>query len=167
VVDGVVDWQSQLDLALVSVWHRHGRNSNRAFALITGSGLTSGALATTYAHDSHNLVVIGRDPADMAMAANTLRASGGGYVAVAGGEVVGQVSLPVAGLLSEEPVTELAASFDQYVAAAAHLGVDEQPIRLVTSLPLPVVPSFRPTDMGLVDVSRQTHIAAFEFEEDL
>lgn len=163
VADGVLDWKSSPDLALVSVWHRHGHNDNHAFALIAGSGLRDGALATTYAHDSHNLVVIGRDEADMAAAANALRASGGGYVAVAGGQTLGHVPLPVAGILSQAPVSEVATGFDAYVGAAAELGVRDTPVRLVTSLPLPVVPSYRPTDMGLVDVSRQAFVPAFEF----
>jgi len=163
VTNGNVDWQSDPDLALVSVWHRHGRNDNHASALIAGTGLRTGALATTYAHDSHNLVVIGRNTTDMAAAANALRSSGGGYVAVSGGEVLGQVALPVAGLLSQSSVPEVAGEYASYIAAANGVGVVENPIRLVTSLPLPVVPNFRPTDLGLVDVSRQTFVPAFEF----
>jgi adenine deaminase len=163
VTNGNVDWQSDPDLALVSVWHRHGHNENHAFALIAGTGLRTGALATTYAHDSHNLVVIGRNTTDMATAANALRSSGGGYVAVSGGKILGQVALPVAGLLSQLSVPEVAGEFASYVAAANAVGVVENPIRLVTSLPLPVVPNFRPTDLGLVDVSRQTFVPAFEF----
>lgn len=160
---GVVAWQSDLDLALASVWHRHGLNANRSFVLIAGTGLREGALATTYAHDSHNLVVLGRNPADMALAAQALIACGGGYAAAAGGQLRALVALPVAGLLAEQPVPELGASFESFIAAAAALGVIDNPLGLLTSLPLPVVPSFRPTDLGLVDVERQVLIPAFEF----
>ena len=110
-------------------------------------------------------MVLGRNPADMALAARALIACGGGYAAVSGGQVRAVVELPVAGLLAEQPVPELAAAFEAFVAAAAALGVNENPLGLLTSLPLPVVPSFRPTDLGLVDVERQVLIPAFEFED--
>ena len=161
VAAGRVDWQPQADLALVSVWHRHGLNHNHASVLIAGTGLRAGALATTYAHDSHNLLVLGRDPADMALAANTLRECGGGYVAAAGGQVLGLAALPVAGLLADAPVEDLARDFEAFIRAASELGVAENPLGLLTSLPLPVVPRFRPTDLGLVDVEKQVFVPAF------
>jgi adenine deaminase len=164
LVDGNMRWQAREELALAAVFHRHGHNDNRAFVLLAHTGLQRGALATTYAHDSHNLVVVGRDPADMAMAANALIASGGGYVAVSGGNVQALAALPVAGLLAQKPVSDLAQEFEAFVTAAEALGVKENPIGLLTSLPLPVVPHFRPTDMGLVDVDRQQMIPAFQFE---
>jgi adenine deaminase len=161
--DGRVSWQEHGDLALAAVWHRHGRNENRSSVLISGTGLREGALATTYAHDSHNLVIVGKHPADMALAARTLIATGGGYVAVANGEVRAVAALPVAGILAKQPVPDLAADFQAFIDVAAELGVTENPVGLVTSLPLPVVPRFRPTDVGLVDVDRQVVIPAFEF----
>lgn len=162
VLDDRVSWQEHGDLALVAVWHRHGRNENRSSALISGTGLREGALATTYAHDSHNLVIIGRDPADMSLAARILIATGGGYVAVANGDLQALAALPVAGILAEQPVPDLAGDFQAFIQAAADLGVTENPIGLVTSLPLPVVPKFRPTDVGLVDVERQAVVPAFD-----
>ena len=165
VEQGRISWQGQPDLALAAVWHRHGRNRNRFAALISGTGLREGALATTYAHDSHNLVVVGRNPEDMALAARTLIASGGGYAAVAHGQILALAALPVAGILAARPVSELAREFGQFTQAAAGLGLTDNAIGLLTSLPLPVVPSFRPTDMGLVDVEKQIIIPAFEFVE--
>ena len=161
VVNGRVVWATHPELALVAVWHRHGLNDNRFTALIEGTGLRKGALATTYAHDSHNLVVIGRNPTDMAVAVNALTEAGGGYVAVAGGEVRALASLPVAGLLAQRPVPDLARDFALFIDAARALGVVEQPMGLLASLPLPVVPRFRPTDMGLVDVARQVIVSAW------
>ena len=76
------------------------------------------------------------------------------------GEITSLAALPVAGLLAEQPVAELAPDFERFVAKAAELGVTENPIGLLSSLPLPVVPSYRPTDMGLVDVNRQVLIPA-------
>ena len=161
VVDGRVVWEAPPDLALVAVWHRHGLNDNRFAMLIEGTGLREGALATTYAHDSHNLVVIGRDPADMAVAVNALTEVGGGYVAVSGGEVRALAALPVAGSLSQQSVPDLARDFEAFIDATGVLGVAEHPMGLLTSLPLPVVPCFRPTDKGLVDVERQVIVSAW------
>jgi len=162
---GMLSWQEYPDLALAAVWQRHGRNHNRSAALISGTGLHSGALATTYAHDCHNLVVVGRNPTDMATAARALIETGGGYVAVSNGQVQALAALPVAGILAEQPVPNLAQDFQSFIEAAAGLGVTENPIGLLTSLPLPVVPSFRLTDVGLVDVERQTTIPAFKFNQ--
>jgi adenine deaminase len=160
---GTVSWQEGPDLALVAVWHRHGHNDNRFTTLISGTGLHAGALATTYSHDCHNLIVIGRNPSDMALAVSALIDSGGGYVAVCDGQIRALVALPVAGILAERPVPDLARDFRVFVEAASQLGVTENPIGLLSSLPLPVVPRFRPTDIGLVDVDRQAIIPAFEF----
>ena len=82
MTDGVVPWSQDPDLALATVWHRHGQNNNTSAVLISGTGLQAGALATTYAHDCHNLVVLGTNPEDMAIAAKVLISTGGGYVAV-------------------------------------------------------------------------------------
>lgn len=164
LIEGIVPWQEDPDLALAAVWHRHGLNENRSAVLISGTGLRSGALATTYAHDSHNLVIVGRNPRDMAAAARALIDSGGGYVVVSDGRVQALAALPVAGVLADQPVSDLARGFQSFIEAAAALGVVENPIGLLTSLPLPVVPNFRPTDVGLVDVERQEVIPAFEFE---
>ncbi len=162
VVGGNVAWREHPDWALAAVWHRHGRNSNRGMALLGGSGLQRGAIATTYAHDSHNLVVLGRDEGDMAVAANALIQSGGGYTAACDGQVRALVALPVAGLLAEQPVAHLAQEFERFEQAAGGLGIPQNPISLLTSLPLPVLPSFRLTDCGLVDVERQALLPAFE-----
>jgi adenine deaminase len=163
--DGAVCWEQDPDLALVAVWHRHGRNDNRFATLISGTGLSAGALATTYSHDSHNLVAIGRNGSDLALAVSALINSGGGYVAACDGQILAQVTLPVAGILAERPVPELAREFRGFVEVARHLGITDNPIGLLASLPLPVVPRFRPTDMGLVDVDRQRFIPAFEFDD--
>jgi len=162
---GEVVWDSAPALALASVWHRHGLNSNHSFVLLAGTGLHEGALATTYAHDSHNLVVLGRSAEDMAVAARALIACGGGYATARDGKITALVELPVAGILAEEPVTVLGPKFAAFIAAAQELGVSENPIGLLTSLPLPVVPNYRPTDLGLVDVNAQTLIPAFVFQK--
>lgn len=165
LVNGKVIWEGNPDLALASIWHRHGRNHNHFSVLLEGIGLKAGALATTYAHDSHNLVVVGRSPADMAAAANLLIEAGGGYAAAAEGKKLALAALPVAGVLADCPVEELAGDFRTFMEAAASLGVAGDPISLLTSLPLPVVPAYRPTDMGLVDVERQELMETFVFHQ--
>jgi adenine deaminase len=159
--DGQVAWEEQGDLSLAMVWHRHGRNANRSSALIAGTGLRRGAVATTYAHDSHNLLALGRDHRDMAAAVRALIEVGGGYVAVANGEVIALAALPVAGILAQKPVAELAVEFDAFVRAVADLGIAENPMGLLTSITLPVVPRYRLTDMGLADVERQAIVPVF------
>jgi adenine deaminase len=161
--DGALSWREDPDLALVAVWHRHGLNANRNAVLISGTDLRAGALATTYAHDSHNLVIVGRNEKDMATAARALIEAGGGYVAVLEGQVLALAALPVAGILAQSPLDEVAQDFRAFIEAARRLGVLENPIGLLTSLPLPVVPRFRPTDLGLVDVEQQRVVPAFEF----
>jgi adenine deaminase len=161
VVNGEVDWQSDAELALVSVWHRHGRREGHTHVLLAESGLTGGALATTFSHDSHNLMVIGKNPEDMALAANTLIECGGGFAAVLNGEILACAPLPVAGILADRPVAEIANDFTGFIRAAARLGVTDRPMPLLSSLPLPVVPSCRPTDMGLVDVEKQEFVEPF------
>ena len=99
----------------------------------------------------------------MAVAAKVLISTGGGYVAVSEARVKALVALPIAGLLTERPVSDLAQDFLSFIEAAKSLGITDDPISLLTSLPLPVVPSFRPTDIGLVDVERQAIIHPFEF----
>jgi len=163
IENGVVLWQDEPDLALVGVFHRHGKNKNRTLTFLSGSGLRKGALAATYTHDSHNLIVIGKNSADMALAANDLIDAGGGYVAVAEGKVLGRAALPVAGVLAQQDVQSLAGDFNAFISAAKALGVEDNPIGLLSSLPLPVVPRYRPTDKGLVDVDRQEMVAAFKF----
>ncbi len=98
--------------SLISVQHRHGRHqAGTRLALLEGWGELQGAIATSYSHDSHNLVVLGRDPQEMMLAANTLIASGGGMAVVQQGEVLAHVAMPIAGMLSDLPASELAASF--------------------------------------------------------
>ncbi|MGN4998007.1 adenine deaminase C-terminal domain-containing protein [Aeromonas sp. 80P] len=98
--------------SLISVQHRHGRHqAGTRLALLEGWGELQGAIATSYSHDSHNLVVLGRDPQEMMLAANTLITSGGGMAVVQQCEVLAHVAMPIAGMLSDLPASELAASF--------------------------------------------------------
>lgn len=152
VRDGCIDWQSG-DCALAAVLERHGKSGGTAFGLVTGSGLRSGAVATTYFHDHHNLFVLGRDPGDMAAAVNRLRESQGGILTVRGGEVTAHLPLPVCGLLSEDSAEQVGAVLHMVREQLHALGyVHRAPIMSLCTLGLPVSPALKLTDKGLVDV---------------
>ena len=144
-----------LNYALALVVERHGKIGSRAKALIGGLNMEKGAIASTVAHDSHNMVILGRSPSDMAKAWKALLEAQGGYVVVLNGKVIAILKLPVAGLMSEEPIEKVAEEFKKIRRAERELGLEEDtPIPLISLLTLPVIPHVRVTDRGLFDVDR-------------
>lgn len=144
------------DLAKAAVIERHRGTGRIGLGFVSGFGLRRGALASTHAHDAHNLGVVGMNDADMALAANRLREIGGGQVAVRGGRVLAELPCPVAGLLSELPFEEVAAAASR-LDEAAHAGLGATypaPFMAMSFLALTVIPQLRITDRGLVDVTR-------------
>ena len=142
-----------------AVIERHGRGGGFAKAFIDGLGMEKGAVASTVAHDTHNIVVLGKSTSDMALAYETLRRKQGGYVAVLEGRVLALLRLPVAGLMSEEPVEEVSEKFKAFRKAEKTLGLSEEtPIPLISLLTLPVIPHVRVTDKGLFDVDKGSFI---------
>jgi adenine deaminase len=142
-------------LAKVAVIERHRNTGRIGLGFVRGFGIRRGAIATTLAHDAHNLVVVGVDDADMAAAANRLRETGGGQVAMANGEVVGEVPCPFGGLLSDLAVEEVAARTHALERAAKELGTTlPSPFSAMSFLSLSVIPELKLTDRGLVDVNR-------------
>lgn len=144
------------DLAKIAVIERHRQTGRIGRGFIRGFGLRRGALASSHAHDAHNVVVVGVDDADMAAAANRLREIGGGQVAVADGEVLAEVPCPIGGLLSDRPVEEVAAAAHRMeVAARDSLGASlPAPFMAMSFMALSVVPELKLTDRGLIDVVR-------------
>jgi adenine deaminase len=136
---------------LLAVVDRHRTHGGVALAVLRGFGLGRGALATTVAHDCHQLAVVGRDPDDMLLACRTVAAAGGGLAYVAGGRVEAVVELPIAGLLSERPAEEVAAA-----VAALGEAVGVEHFMGIVVLTLAVSPEARLSDLGLVDVATQT-----------
>jgi adenine deaminase len=144
-----------LNYALALVVERHGKIGSMAKALISGLNMEKGAIASTVAHDSHNMVILGRSPSDMAKAWKALLEAQGGYVVVLNGKVIAILKLPVAGLMSEEPIEKVAEEFKKIRRAERELGLEEDtPIPLISLLTLPVIPHVRVTDRGLFDVDR-------------
>jgi adenine deaminase len=143
------------DLLKVCVLERHGRNGNIGRGFVRGFGIADGALASSVGHDSHNVCVVGANDADMAVAVNRLIALGGGFVAVRGGAVLGELALPVAGLMSLEPFETVARSLAGLRDVVVGMGCPlAEPFLQLAFLALPVIPHLKITDMGLVDVDR-------------
>jgi adenine deaminase len=142
------------DLLRIAVAERHGRNGNIATGFVRGFGMQAGAIAATVCHDHHNLIAVGADYADMAVAANRLATLQGGFVVVRDGAVLAELALPMAGLMSLEPFEEVRARLEALRAAARVLGVGlEEPFLQLAFLALPVIPALKITDRGMVDVA--------------
>jgi adenine deaminase len=155
VVAGHAVADADADLAKIAVVERHLATGRIGLGFVAGSGLQRGALASSVAHDAHNLVVVGMADDEMAFAVDHLAGIGGGIVAVADGRVVAECPLPVAGLLSDAPLAEVIASSRACNAAAAELGWSgATPFLTLAFLGLSVIPSLKITDRGLVDVDR-------------
>jgi len=149
------------DVLKVCVVGRHGKNRNIGRGFVKGFGLRHAALASSIGHDSHNVCVIGSNDADMALAVNRLIAIGGGFVAAQNGTVLGELSLPLAGLMSLDPFPEVAEQLHALRDLVRGLGCTlPEPFLQLAFLPLPVIPHLKITDFGLVDVDRFQLIAA-------
>ncbi|MFD3228113.1 MULTISPECIES: adenine deaminase [Rahnella] len=153
VRDGAV--QIPDGFSLIWVQHRHGRHdATPKMALLEGWGALRGAIATSYSHDAHNLVIIGRDPVDMMIAANQLIASGGGMALSQHGKLLANIDMPIAGMLSDLPATELAKQFKNLRDLSAQVADWEPPYRVFkaiegTCLACNAGPHL--TDLGLTD----------------
>ncbi len=142
------------DVVAVAVLERHHRTGRIGRGFVTGFGLRRGALASTVAHDAHNIVVAGASSADMGVAVARLVELGGGQVAVLDGSVVAELALPLAGLMSDRPADQVATELRTLASAAAErLGVTvDEPFMLLSFVALSVIPELRITDGGLFDV---------------
>ncbi|WP_207485987.1 adenine deaminase [Arenibaculum pallidiluteum] len=145
----------EADMLKVCVLARHGVNRNVGRGFVRGFGLRRGALASSVGHDSHNVAVVGASDADMAVAVNRLIDLQGGFVAVVDGQVVGEMALPIAGLMSDLAHEEVERRLHDLRATVRAMGCDlPEPFLQLAFLPLPVIPHLKITDMGLVDVDR-------------
>jgi adenine deaminase len=148
------------DLARIAVVERHGKNGNIATGFVRGFGMTAGAIASTVCHDHHNIACVGQDYEDMALAANRLSELEGGFVVTRGGEVLAELALPVAGLMSLEPFEVVRDRLVGLRDAAKGLGVElTEPFLQLAFLALPVIPALKITDRGMVDVTKFEIIA--------
>ncbi len=155
VRDGLAVADPGRNLAKIAVAERHLGTGRVGLGFVQGFGLQRGAIASTVAHDAHNIVCVGVDDGDMARAIGRLAELGGGMVAVEGRGVRAELPLPVAGLLSDQPLDVVLAQSEALSDAAAALGCTvEAPFHAMSFLALSVIPSLKITDQGLVDVDQ-------------
>jgi adenine deaminase len=148
----------QLKLAVIE---RHHLTKNIGLGIVKGLGLKSGAIATTIAHDSHNLIIAGTNDFDMITAANAIKEMQGGLIVVNQGKVIASLELSIAGLMSERPYLEVATSLHEIHLALETIGAnkDFNPFLTLSFLSLPVIPELKLTDVGLFHVSKFEHIS--------
>ena len=153
-VDGCAVSDVENDILKLAVLERHHATGNIGLGLVKGFGLKRGALASTVGHDSHNLIVIGTNDEDMLAAVQELQRIGGGICIAEDGQIRGVLPLPVGGLMTNEPALMVAKQQAEMIALAREMGVPEfySPFLTLAFLSLPVIPSLKLTDRGLVDV---------------
>ena len=152
------------DLAKIAIVERHKGTGGITLGLVSGFGFTAKcAIASTVAHDSHHMIVVGTDDASMAVAGNTLARSGGGQVVVRNGEVIGQVELRIAGLMSTEKADIVARKAESILEGFKMCGCElNNPNMQLSLLALVVIPELRISDKGLVDVTKFEFISVLE-----
>ena len=155
VTQGQLQSDPSQDVLKAAVFERHHETGKVGFGFVKGFQIQRGAMASTVAHDAHNLLVIGTNDDDMALAANTLIQAGGGMVVVQDGTVLGLVPLPIAGLMNDKPIDEMSRLVEQLEGAWAQIGCPMvSPFMTMALIPLACLPELRLTDRGLVDCTR-------------
>jgi adenine deaminase len=151
--DGYLHADPEQDIAKIAVIERHGGAGRIGIGLVRGFGFRRGALASSVAHDAHNLIVVGMSDEDMLFAARRVTSMDGGVAVVAGGAVLADLPLPIAGLLSALPIAAVADRLDAIDAAARTLGGSlEHPVMTLSFQALSVIPALKLTDQGLLDI---------------
>ena len=155
VEDGFAVADPSRDLLKMAVIERHRRSGAMGKGFVHGVGLRAGALASSVAHDHHNLVVIGADDRSMSTAARRAADLVGGMVVAKGEEILAELPLPIAGLMTDEPVTTVRDRLDLVLDAARGLGSElHDPFMAMSFLALEVIPTLKLTDQGLIDVEK-------------
>jgi adenine deaminase len=150
------------DLAKIAVVERHTGSGNVGKALVRGFGLQRGALASSVAHDSHNIIVVGTNDADMQAAVQCVVEMGGGLAAACDGRIGARLALPVAGLMACEPVRRVRDRLDRLIQVSREFGSAlDEPFMALSFLALPVIPALKITDKGLVDVTQFKPVPLF------
>jgi adenine deaminase len=150
---GVINPDLGRDILKLAVVERHKATGNIGLGLVAGFGLKQGALASSIAHDSHNIIAVGTNDEDIFTAIGEIERLQGGLVAAAGGKVLASLALPVAGLLSDEPLEMVVSKLEGLEKIAAELGTKlSSPFATLSFLALPVIPEIRLTDLGVVEV---------------
>ncbi len=150
------------DILKIAVIERHHGTGNIAFGFVNGFGLKKGAIASTVAHDSHNIIVTGVDDVSMKIAVEALIDVGGGLSVSDAGGVKALLPLPVSGLMSMEPLLKVREQMDEILLAVKSIGCKiENPFMILSFLALPVIPKLKLTDKGIVDVEKFDYVSLF------
>jgi adenine deaminase len=157
VKNGLIETDPSKDVIKIGVIERHRATGNVGKGFVKGFGLKKGAIASSVGHDAHNIIVLGVREGDMAFAANVVSDMDGGLLAVDSGHVLAKLELPIAGLMSDRSVDEVASKLEMLDNAAQRLGMTvDNPYSALSFMSLAVVPELRVTDKGVVDVDRFT-----------
>ena len=155
VVDGVIMPDIGRDILKLVVVEKHRATGNIGLGLVKGFGLGRGALASSVAHDSHNIIAVGTNDEDIFTAIKEIERLNGGLVVAANGKILASLPLPIAGLLSDEPLEVVVGRLERLEQLAKNLGTTlKSPFATLSFLALPVIPELRLTDLGLVDVNQ-------------
>jgi adenine deaminase len=155
VVDGRVVSDPERDLLKIAVIERHRGTGRTGIGVVKGIGLLRGAIASSVAHDAHNIIVVGATDTDMLAAVRHVIDMQGGLAVAADGKILASLALPIAGLMSPQPVRWIQEQLTALTRAAGELGISlADPFMTLSFLALPVIPELKITDMGLVDVNR-------------
>ena len=148
------------DILKMAVIERHKNTGHIGIGYLNGYGLRSGAVATSVAHDSHNIICVGCNDADMALAANRVVENHGGIVVVENGQILAELSLEIAGLMTDRPLEEVNTLLENAKDAAYRLGVSRNidPFMTLSFMSLPVIPTLRLTTRGVIDVVTQHYV---------
>jgi adenine deaminase len=162
VRDGEVMADPRRDILKIAVVERHLATGNVGLGFVKGLGLQKGAIASTIAHDHHNIVVAGADDESMFNAVQAIAAARGGMAAAYNETVLAQLPLPIAGLMSDQPIETVRQQMEDLQAAVNQLGSPpDHPFDALSFLALPVIPSLKLTDLGLVDVDKFQLVSLF------
>ncbi|MGE0083173.1 MAG: adenine deaminase [Desulfococcaceae bacterium] len=155
VRDGMAVTNPAEDILKIAVVERYTGKAGMGRGFVRGFGLKQGAVASSVAHDSHNIIVVGCDDADMKAALTEVVRMKGGFAAVSKGTVLASLALPIAGLMSPEPMPVIRNKMDELIRAARGLGTNlHDPFMTLGFMALPVIPELKITDKGLVDVTK-------------
>ncbi len=162
IENGLAVQDPGLDVLKIAVIERHAHTGAHAIGFVKGIGLRAGAIASSVAHDHHNLVVIGADDRSMQTAVRAIAQTHGGMSAATGDQVVALLPLPIAGLMSDQPIEKVRDQMDELLRAAHQLGSTlHDPFMAMSFLALAVIPQLKITDQGLVDVVKFQKIPLF------
>jgi adenine deaminase len=160
--DGVAYPNLKEDVIKIIVVERHRATGNMGIGFVQGFGLKKGAIGSTVAHDSHNLVIVGTNDLDILKTIEVIQSMGGGLAAVSDGKALASLPLPIAGLMAEVSVAEVNKRLENLLRAARSLGCRiPDPFMVLSFLSLPVIPELKITDKGLVDVNKFKIVPVF------